>query len=88
MNESKNFNQDFSLSKEALERVKILLNDEEGSYFRISVLGGGCSGFQYDFSFDKKPTAELITNYEKYYAILDIAKNAKTQASVDGSSFN
>ena len=55
MNEGKNFNQDFSLSKEALERVKILLNDEEGSYFRISVLGGGCSGFQYDFSFDKKP---------------------------------
>ena len=42
MNESKNFNQDFSLSKEALERVKILLKDEEGSYFRISVLGGGC----------------------------------------------
>ena len=55
MNESKNFNQDFSLSKEALKRIKILLKDEEGSYFRISVLGGGCSGFQYDFSFDKKP---------------------------------
>ena len=55
MNESKNFNLDFSLSKEALERVKILLKDEEGSYFRISVLGGGCSGFQYEFSFDKKP---------------------------------
>lgn len=28
------------------------------------------------FSFDKKPTAELMTNYEKYYAILNIAKNA------------
>ena len=55
MNESKYFNQDFSLSKKALERVKILLKNEEGSYFRISVLGGGCSGFQYDFSFDEKP---------------------------------
>ena len=55
MNESKNFNQEFSLSKQALERVKFLLKDEEGSYFRISVQGGGCSGFQYDFSFDKKP---------------------------------
>ena len=55
MIESKNSNLDFSLSKEALERVKILLKDEEGSYFRISVLGGGCSGFQYDFSFDEKP---------------------------------
>ena len=29
MNESKNLNQDFKLSKEALERVKILLKDEE-----------------------------------------------------------
>ena len=57
MNESKDFNQDFSLSKEALERVKVLLKDEEGSYFRISVLGGGCSGFQYDFSFDKNPVS-------------------------------
>ena len=55
MDESKNLNQDFKLSKEACERVKILLKDEEYSYFRISVLGGGCSGFQYDFSFDKKP---------------------------------
>ena len=60
MNESKNFNLDFSLSKEALERVKILLKDEEGSYFRISVLGGGCSGFQYDFSFDEKPKDDDI----------------------------
>ena len=46
MDESKNLNQDFKLSKEACERVKILLKDEECSYFRISVLGGGCSGFQ------------------------------------------
>ena len=55
MNESKYINQDFNLSKEALERVKVLLKEEEGSYFRISVLGGGCSGFKYDFSFDKNP---------------------------------
>ena len=60
MDESKNLNQDFKLSKEACERVKILLKDEECSYFRISVLGGGCSGFQYDFSFDKKPTDDDV----------------------------
>ena len=60
MDESKNLNQDFKLSKEACERVKILLKDEECSYFRISVLGGGCSGFQYDFSFDKKPNDDDV----------------------------
>jgi iron-sulfur cluster assembly accessory protein len=41
----------FNLSKAASDRIKVLLKDEKGSYFRISVLGGGCSGFQYDFSF-------------------------------------
>ena len=52
MNEvSEIINQDFKLSKEAIDRVKILLKNESGSYFKISVLGGGCSGFQYDFSF-------------------------------------
>jgi iron-sulfur cluster insertion protein len=46
-------NKDFKLSKDASRRIKVLLKNEEGSYFRISVLGGGCSGFQYDFSFSK-----------------------------------
>ena len=42
----------FNLTKQAAERIKILLKEESiQSYFRISVLGGGCSGFQYDFSF-------------------------------------
>ena len=45
----------FELSKSASERIKILIKDEKGSYFRISVLGGGCSGFQYDFSFTQSP---------------------------------
>ena len=45
----------FELSQSASERIKILLRDEKGSYFRISVLGGGCSGFQYDFSFTESP---------------------------------
>ena len=46
-------NHDFKLSKEAADRIKILLKNEDNPFFRISVLGGGCSGFQYDFSYDK-----------------------------------
>jgi len=42
---------DFKLSQDASDRIKILLKNEVNSFFRISVLGGGCSGFQYDFSF-------------------------------------
>ena len=45
----------FRLTKQAARKIKSLLNEEkENSYFRISVLGGGCSGFQYDFSFSDK----------------------------------
>jgi iron-sulfur cluster insertion protein len=31
---------------------KIIARDKSKKYFRISVKGGGCSGFKYDFSFD------------------------------------
>ena len=34
--------------------LKIVSEQGENSYFRISVQGGGCSGFKYNFSFDKK----------------------------------
>ena len=47
---------DFKLSKKALERIKVLLKDEANKFFKISVLGGGCSGFQYEFSFVESPT--------------------------------
>ncbi len=34
--------------------MKIISEQEKNSYFRISVQGGGCSGFKYTFSFDEK----------------------------------
>jgi len=37
-------------AKEQIE--KIIRDDDKKKYFRISVKGGGCSGFKYDFSFD------------------------------------
>ena len=33
---------------------KILSEDQLRKFFRISVKGGGCSGFKYDFTFDSK----------------------------------
>lgn len=43
----------FSLTPAAAKRVAFLLESEPaGSALRVSVLGGGCSGFQYHFDFD------------------------------------
>lgn len=42
------------VTERAAERLRALLVEEGGSdaRFRVSVSGGGCSGFQYGFSFD------------------------------------
>ena len=43
----------FGLSVNAASRIKAMLEAEPvGSFFRVAVNGGGCSGFQYEFSID------------------------------------
>lgn len=46
----------FEITKDALNRVKEISAKEanQGKFLRISVLGGGCSGFQYNFNLDDK----------------------------------
>ena len=47
-------------TKQALDQInKITLGDEK-KYFRITVQGGGCSGFKYNFGFDKKKNDDDI----------------------------
>ena len=42
-------------SNQAVERINQLISKKPlGTFFRIAVKGGGCSGFKYDFSFDNK----------------------------------
>jgi len=44
-----------NFSKKAVERINQLISKKpSGTFFRIAVKGGGCSGFKYDFSFDSK----------------------------------
>ena len=45
---------EIKFTDKALKQINNLLSKKDkGSFFRIAIKGGGCSGFQYDFSFDK-----------------------------------
>ena len=47
---------EIKFTDKALKQINHLLSAKnKGSFFRIAIKGGGCSGFQYDFSYDKKP---------------------------------
>ena len=46
---------EINFSNKAVEKINQLVSKKpQGTFFRIAVKGGGCSGFKYDFSFDKK----------------------------------
>ena len=46
-----------TVSERAARRVaEILKNEPEGTMLRVSVEGGGCSGFQYKFDMDRART--------------------------------
>ena len=45
---------EIKFTDKAIKQINHLLSTKDkGSFFRIAIKGGGCSGFQYDFSFDQ-----------------------------------
>lgn len=52
--------QNFTITESAAERIATLISDEadKNSRLRISVTGGGCSGFQYNYDFVSDETSD------------------------------
>ena len=40
-------------TEQAKEQINKIIDGQDKKYFRITVQGGGCSGFKYNFGFDK-----------------------------------
>ena len=58
---------EIKFTNNALKHISEMLSKKnKGSFFRIAIKGGGCSGFQYEFTFDK----ELADDDLKYQSIL------------------
>ena len=83
---------EINFSKKAVERInRLIAKKPSGTFFRIAVKGGGCSGFKYDFSFVNK----IDENDLKHQNIvvdkssLDMLKGSEVDFSEDliGTSF-
>jgi iron-sulfur cluster insertion protein len=62
------------LTPSAVKRVKEFQKenaDASGKHFRVYVEGGGCSGFQYGFTFDNKRDDDLVVKCEDIEVYLD-----------------
>ena len=58
---------EIKFTDKAIKQINILLSKKDkGSFFRIAIKGGGCSGFQYEFTIDNLESDEDL----KYQNIL------------------
>ena len=49
-----------NFTDQALNQISIITKDQDKKFFRITVQGGGCSGFKYNFDFDTKSNDDDI----------------------------
>jgi len=53
---------EIKFTDKALKKISSLLSEKDkGSFFRIAIKGGGCSGFQYEFTFDQSKAEDDLT---------------------------
>jgi len=83
---------EINFSNKAVEKINQLISKKPlGTFFRIAIKGGGCSGFKYDFSFDNK----IDNNDQKFENIvidkssLSLLKGSQVDFTTEliGSSF-
>jgi iron-sulfur cluster assembly accessory protein len=62
-----------TLSQTAARRIaRILASEPEGTALRVSVSGGGCSGFQYGFDFDRdRSDDDLVIERDGAVVLID-----------------
>ena len=49
-----------NFTDQALNQINLITKGEKNKFFRITVQGGGCSGFKYNFGFDTKSNDDDI----------------------------
>ena len=60
------------ITEDAQDYIASLIKKDKSGYFRITVLGGGCAGFQYKFDFDNiKKEEDILFKTKKISVLID-----------------
>ena len=60
------------ITKNAQIHIEKILKSDDAKFFRITVLGGGCAGFQYKFDFaNSKKEDDILLVTEKINVLID-----------------
>ena len=76
------------LTERAITEVKKIKEDQklgEGSYLRVGIEGGGCSGFSYKLTFDDGEIDELNDNIYEFDGIKTVV-DRKSELYLDGTT--
>ena len=62
---------EIKFTDKALKQIDNLLSKKDkGSFFRIAIKGGGCSGFQYNLSFDLWGDGDVVFDVKDIFKII------------------
>jgi len=83
---------EINFTDKAVEKINLLLSEKpSGTFFRIAVKGGGCSGFKYDFTFDETVEKDDLKHQNILIdkSSLDLLKGSKVDFAQEliGESF-
>ncbi len=60
------------VTESAQNQINKILISEKSKFFRITVLGGGCAGFQYKFDFSEKISDDdILFEYKNAKVLID-----------------
>ncbi|MEQ8210901.1 MAG: iron-sulfur cluster assembly accessory protein [Lacipirellulaceae bacterium] len=77
------------VTEKAASEVKRIMEDQkmdEGSFLRVGVTGGGCSGFSYALGFDKSENYDAAADSKMDFHGIPVVVDKKSALYLDGTT--